>query len=163
MDINGLTLQFATVSGPAAATTRNVPLVPAGTGLTNSPNQFVNSAGIISGLSEYNSLDIVHSVAVQGVGGTSYDIYLQGSYDGTLWFDVAHLPQIVIADAVGIISHAHISSYGAGAPVAKGAPNSLAAATVRACAIPPLLRVSEVSVGTFSPVFQYNLSLYARP
>lgn len=51
----------------------------------------------IKNVSGYNSVGVV--ATLRGVSGGTLDVYLQGSIDGTTWFDVAHFPQLASSAA----------------------------------------------------------------
>lgn len=117
-----------------------------------------STAPVSTSNSRYRSGVAVFTITNAGTGGTSLQWIIQGSLDGTNWFDLASPDTCVPADNVATQYLCYLGDYsdvGAQAP-AKGLAGTIAARVQRPGFIPNLLRILEVVVGTYSPGVTYS-------
>lgn len=119
----------------------------------------VSSAPQVNGsFGRYRSGVALFTVSSTGSAGTSLQWILQGSLDGTNWFDLASPDSCVPADNVATQYICYLGDYsdvGAQAPT-KGQPGTITARTQRPGFLPNILRIFEVVVGTYSPAPTYS-------
>ena len=139
----------------------NSPAIPcAGAAGTRTAPIGTNPANTITGLSPFTALVATAQQTVAGVGGTSVQLYLQGSMDEANWFDIASFDTFVPADGVGPVTAISLSgAASATQATAKGSIDSVGARTIISSIIPNAMRVREKVVGTYSTPAQYIVSL----
>lgn len=119
-----------------------------------------STAPVVTGLANYKTGILICTFSVAGAGGTSLQLIVQGSYDGTNWFDVSSFDVQIPADPLANQLSALLSDYadtGALNP-AKALPGTIAAKAIRPGPWGSQLRIWEVVVGTYSPAPTYSIT-----
>lgn len=96
------------------------------------------------------------AVFTYGSGGTNVNTFIQTSFDGTVWFDVATFATWTTSSAKGI---AAISAATTATTSSASGDGTLAASTVLPGALGPLWRAKVVSTGTYAT--NTTLTIYA--